>query len=332
MESPPRVSIVIPTRNRASLLWRSVRSALRQTVWNTEVLICDHGSTDDTPEVTRNLAAADPRVRYVLAPAPGGPGVPRNSGLAAARAPFIAFLDDDDEWTNCEHLAQCLDLLEKGGIDVVFTNWSVKAGDRVLVEDGFALHTVRPRLATEVPRDCKGCVIRDDMVEALLKENFIHLPTIVTRRATAHAIGGFEPDLRVGEVRYFLIRLALQGARFGYLATRHCAIHVHASNTYEANPDRLWLVRESRKSWEKLRALPQLARYERVIRANLARSHFDEGYWSFRSGDFRTARRAYLKSLGCRPTLLSLKGLLLLTLLPKSFLGWWIRSTGSAAP
>lgn len=106
----PAISIVVPTRNRAPLLARALESMRSQSFSSFEVLVVDDGSTAATKAeyaaIWQNL---DDRfvLHYVsAAPANGiGPSVSRNLGIAAARAPIIAFCDDDDSWTSNAHLA-----------------------------------------------------------------------------------------------------------------------------------------------------------------------------------------------------------------------------------
>jgi glycosyltransferase involved in cell wall biosynthesis len=90
----PDVSVVIPTRDRSRLLVLALRSALRQREVDLEVVVVDDGSGDDTPEVVAGLR--DARVHLVRHPGPHGVSAARNSGIAAARGRWIAFLDDDD--------------------------------------------------------------------------------------------------------------------------------------------------------------------------------------------------------------------------------------------
>jgi glycosyltransferase involved in cell wall biosynthesis len=89
----PDVSVVVPTYDRAHTLGASLASLFAQTGVALEVIVVDDGSTDGT----RALLAAcdDPRLRVEHA-AHGGIAAARNRGLAAARAPVIAFHDSDD--------------------------------------------------------------------------------------------------------------------------------------------------------------------------------------------------------------------------------------------
>jgi glycosyltransferase involved in cell wall biosynthesis len=89
----PRVSVVVPTYNRAHVLGESVASLLAERDVDLEVVVVDDGSSDGTAELLARLG--DPRVRALHRPH-AGIAAARNAGVAAARAPYIAFHDSDD--------------------------------------------------------------------------------------------------------------------------------------------------------------------------------------------------------------------------------------------
>ncbi|WP_217166915.1 glycosyltransferase family 2 protein [Streptomyces sp. AC512_CC834] len=96
--SIPDVTVTVIVYNDAERLPRAVASVLRQTHANIEVVISDDHSTDATEEVARELAAHDPRIVYLRLPEnSGGCSAPRNRALDIARAPYLMFLDSDDE-------------------------------------------------------------------------------------------------------------------------------------------------------------------------------------------------------------------------------------------
>ncbi|MEU1881987.1 CDP-glycerol glycerophosphotransferase family protein [Streptosporangium sp. NPDC020072] len=98
MIKAPECSVIVITYNDSARLPRAVRSALGQSLRNIEVIISDDGSTDGTESVARALRREDRRVRYLRRDVnSGGCGAPRNDGVAAARAPYVMFLDSDDE-------------------------------------------------------------------------------------------------------------------------------------------------------------------------------------------------------------------------------------------
>jgi len=78
-----RVSVVVPTYDRASVLLRAIDSVLAQSHEHLELLVCDDGSSDDTKRVV--AAYDDDRIRYL----PGdnrGANAPRNRGIEAVRS------------------------------------------------------------------------------------------------------------------------------------------------------------------------------------------------------------------------------------------------------
>jgi glycosyltransferase involved in cell wall biosynthesis len=96
ISTPPIVSVVIPTRNRPSLVVRAVETALAQTLTEIEVIVIIDGL--DTETSAALAAIADPRLRTVSLSSPVGAAEARNIGVREACAQYIAFLDDDDEW------------------------------------------------------------------------------------------------------------------------------------------------------------------------------------------------------------------------------------------
>lgn len=98
MAGPPQISVITPTRNRADRLRRLADGLARQTVGSDafEWIVVDDASTDPTADL---LAAEEVAGRLDLHPVehaePRGPGAARNAGVAVARAPLIAFVDDD---------------------------------------------------------------------------------------------------------------------------------------------------------------------------------------------------------------------------------------------
>lgn len=99
----PDLSVVICTYNRAELLRLALETLLRQPAANLtcEVIVVDNNSTPETRAVFDELAQHDSRLRYIREPRQGN-AYARNTGVAHARAPIVAFLDDDvtvrDNW------------------------------------------------------------------------------------------------------------------------------------------------------------------------------------------------------------------------------------------
>jgi len=97
MKKQPLTSVVIPAYNAELFIERTLRSVLRQTHSNLEVIVVDDGSTDKTRVIAEAAATTDDRVRIISVPN-GGVAKARNIGIAEANGEFVAFLDADDLW------------------------------------------------------------------------------------------------------------------------------------------------------------------------------------------------------------------------------------------
>jgi glycosyltransferase involved in cell wall biosynthesis len=91
-----KVSIIMPTWNRAAYIMESVESVLAQTYKNWELIIVDDGSEDDTEEIVS--AIADPRIRFYKAGKIGIGIRLKHIGIEGSVGELIAFIDSDDLW------------------------------------------------------------------------------------------------------------------------------------------------------------------------------------------------------------------------------------------
>ena len=100
-----RVSVVLPTYDRAETLPAAIDSVLEQTVPVHELVVVDDGSSDRTPAIVAEAAERDSRVRLVQQPHLGATAA-RNRGIAESEGDLVAFQDSDDRWTPTfvEHL------------------------------------------------------------------------------------------------------------------------------------------------------------------------------------------------------------------------------------
>ena len=90
-----KISVIIPTRNRVSLLTLCLESLFTQSELPDEILVIDNGSTDSTAGVVRAFGRFSPvPLRYYYEPRKG-PSYARNLGIAKARYALLGFLDDD---------------------------------------------------------------------------------------------------------------------------------------------------------------------------------------------------------------------------------------------
>jgi glycosyltransferase involved in cell wall biosynthesis len=125
-----KVSVCIPTYNRAKYLAYSVDSVLNQTYKDFELIICDDASTDNTPEIVNHWK--DARIRYIRHPENIKRCRNMRSGFEAATGEYFLKFDDDDGITS-EFLAKTVEILDKyPKVDFVCTDhWIINAkGER----------------------------------------------------------------------------------------------------------------------------------------------------------------------------------------------------------
>jgi glycosyltransferase involved in cell wall biosynthesis len=105
----PQVSVVVPTQNRSAMLRRTLGTVLGQKGVALEVIVVDEACEDDTARMLASLG--EPRLSVVHHETAQGLAAARNSGLAEARAKWVAFCDDDDMWAPDKLVSQ-LEALE----------------------------------------------------------------------------------------------------------------------------------------------------------------------------------------------------------------------------
>jgi glycosyltransferase involved in cell wall biosynthesis len=190
----PTVSVVIPTYNSADTLGRALESVGIQHYPALEILVVDDGSTDGTRAVLTPFVARG--VRYVCAEGRLGPAGARNLGIARASGEFVAFLDADDTWLPGK-ISRQVDLLVKNPCVSLATC------------DGYTVTAVGERLSRCY--DVRPPAVGPHAWKTLLAYNFIKTPSVMVRRTDLVEVGGFRPELRVGEDLDLWIRLSLRG-------------------------------------------------------------------------------------------------------------------------
>lgn len=194
LDTCPRVSIIVPARDAARTLDRTLASIGAQTLADWEAIVIDNGSRDGTAAIARRYGDGDPRFRLITASEPGAAAA-RNAGLAAACGDWVQFLDADDALAP-DHLARMLAAADAApAADVLHCGWR-------RVVDG------RPW------RDVHSAVAFDDPVAAAAATCPFAIHAAITRRTTIERAGGFDPSLRIAEDWDLWQRLARTGARF----------------------------------------------------------------------------------------------------------------------
>jgi glycosyltransferase involved in cell wall biosynthesis len=195
----PAVSVVVPTCNRAGYLEVTLASLAAQAPGVPyEVIVVDDGSTDDTAGVAERAGVA-----YRRHERSRGPNAARNTGIAAARGPLIALIDDDVRvppgWVGA---------LAAGAVR---HRWAEAFGG-----------PIRASLEGPAPRFCgreSAPVTTLDLGPNDCETDFVWSANMAIRRAALERIGTFDEQIPIyGDEEEWLIRLHANGGRVAYLA------------------------------------------------------------------------------------------------------------------
>lgn len=189
----PRVSVVIPLFQKARYVQRALESVFRQTLKDFEVIVVDDGSTDGASEMLSTIT--DARL-IVHRQTHAGVSITRNRGVALARAPWVGFLDADDEWLS-NFLESTLKVAEASSeVSAVFAS---------LMDH----RTGRP-LVTKVNR--RGLLVHDYFATLLSNDGMgMSSSSVLASKAHLEACGGFPEGVRHGEDIDLWARLAWRG-------------------------------------------------------------------------------------------------------------------------
>lgn len=155
MTGSVRVSIVMPLFNDEQFVAAALNSCLAQTLRDIEVICVDDASTDATAEIVESYGLKDARVRLIRQPTNLSAFQARRSGIAAARAPYILFLDGDDELAPSAAqialaVAQKRDADVVGfGVDIITENSPVPRRFEAALQPRFS-ELVRPAIVTSL--------------------------------------------------------------------------------------------------------------------------------------------------------------------------------------
>ncbi len=204
-----RVSVIIPTYNRAALLKEAIESVRSQTYLDWELIVVDDGSTDDTLSVVSELK--DSRIRYFYQKN-AGVSAARNRGIEVSRSPFIAFLDSDDLWIP-EKLERQVKYMEQhpetGLLYGQVGRYSISDPSYFKVEPEKGLMTVP---------------------ELLNGPRTLFTSTVLIRRACLEQAGLFDTQLHVGEDFDLFLRAAAKYPIF-FLEGVDTKMRIHLENT-----------------------------------------------------------------------------------------------------
>jgi len=180
----PRVSVVIPTFNRAEVVGRAIGSVLAQTYRDYEVIVVDDGSSDSTPSLVAALAQGRPFIRYLPQPHCGRSAA-RNHGMAVAQGEYVAFLDSDDVFLPDKLRVQVEALDQNRAYGMVYSMYlAVDEAGRPLPGGG------------ESPERLSGQIYPEML---FIQRALITTPSVMVRRMVLAEVGGFDETMHMCE-------------------------------------------------------------------------------------------------------------------------------------
>ena len=235
----PVVSVLLPTYNRAPFLPAALDAIAGQTFTDWELVVVDDGSVDDTKAIIEAFAVRVVQPVTYVRQDNAGAYAARNTALARARAPYVAFYDSDDLWLR-HHLATSVTALaENADVDWVYSACRIVDFNRgVLTDpDTFRIKGVpRPFLGLRV--DDRGVlrVFNDPrtVAWALLYGLYCGLQNSVIRTSLFGGRGFQTVYRNEAEDQLQVIRALKRGHRIGYINDVHVQYHVHGTNSSAA--------------------------------------------------------------------------------------------------
>lgn len=189
----PFFSIILPTFNRAHTLPRALQSVAQQTFKDFELWVIDDGSTDKTTELVQKFRTEFPKLNMHILHGPNrGVSHARNLGIQNSSAPWLAFLDSDDEW-----------LPEKLKLQAEFINKNPESlvvhGEEIWIRNEVRVNPMKKH------KKSGGKIFIPSLELCLMSPS-----TIAIKRSVLNDIGGFREDFQVCEDYDLWLRITAQ--------------------------------------------------------------------------------------------------------------------------
>jgi glycosyltransferase involved in cell wall biosynthesis len=251
MNTSPLVGVVVPAYNSARWITATLESLQTQTLTEWTCVVVDDGSTDDTAQIVRKIAAVDERILVVQQSNRGLPSA-RNTGLAALPdCRYVAFLDADDLYRP-RALELLVRTLEKRA-DAVGAYGLAEYVDESGATIGAGLHPARQRWRREIAGH--RLALQDPKADASFRTIVVGSPiwppaVALQRTEQVRAVGGFDPSFPMAEDWEFYLRITRRGP---YAAVdEHVAQYRRQGTNMTSRHDEMMyhLDRARRAAWE----------------------------------------------------------------------------------
>lgn len=296
----PKVSVIIPTKNRDHYVSFAIKSVLGQTFKDFELIVCDAASTDNTEEVVGKFD--DERIRYIREDIDRGVSASRNIGIRNSRGTFVAFLDDDDLWMPSK-LEKQLGLIEKSP-----SVGAVTAGCWVINQRGSIVRF-------EIPS------VKGKIFPAILRRNCVgNCSMVLARKECLEKVGMFDESLHAVEDYDLWIRLAKY---YEFECAKEYLVlgRIHGVNI---STDRQRLLRATELLYKKYsKELMKLSDRRKILGA----WHYNLGVLYCECGNAGLGRKEFVKAVANDPSSIRYHGRLFASFLGTSVANLLLRSS-----
>ena len=217
-DQDPKISIIIPTYNRAVMLMEAINSVLNQDYENWELIIVDNFSTDETDKLIGELS--DVRIRYIKTPRTGSVAASRNLGISMATGNWVAFLDSDDLWAPTK-LSTVIPIMELG-YELIFHALII-------------MNEKNPKVRYRAPQRIR--IKSPIYFNLLLNGNVISLSSVVLKKIYLDTIGGMNESKELYALEDYdaWLRISRLTENFFYIRKFLGSYRVHDSNISQGN-------------------------------------------------------------------------------------------------
>ncbi|GJL81756.1 MAG: glycosyl transferase [marine bacterium B5-7] len=249
MTSQPQVSILVNCFNGERYLRQALDSIVNQSFENWEIILWDNRSTDGSASIVDEYK--DPRIRYFLAPTHTHLGEARMQAQPLLTGEWLAILDVDDLWYP-DKLKKQLDAAHRNKpVGFVYSQVKVRAetADQRLIED----HVFSKMAGASLPSG--------NIYQALLRGNYIAVPSLLINRNVFMEIGGFSGRYPVMEDYYITLNIARKH-EVAVVNEVLCEYRVHdenrSSQSRDENLEDLQILRELYPDAAAMMATPRI--------------------------------------------------------------------------
>lgn len=245
------VSIIIPTYNRPTFLERSIKSVLKQTYKNIEVIVVDdNGDRNVAQEETIKIMGKFknyPHVRYIINEKNVGGAESRNIGVKNAKGIYISFLDDDDIYDENKIQEQIKVLKENQNIDVCYCGMTylntegVPIGKRDIYVEG-----------------------SEDLIEKHIFRPITGTPALLMKKNIFEEVNGFD-NLKRYQDANLIFKILANNYNLSCVKKELVKVYIHNEERISTNGEWVFMEREYIKNTQKYIGILSYKNTKRLI-------------------------------------------------------------------